>query len=278
VTPLRPIIRSMRPALVAAACLLLSAGCNQATPVVPSAPASLPITDLRSSIPTSVSPTATLVPISTSVQPTLEPTTPPTLEPTPAPTPIDLTPTPGPTPAPTLPPPPSSPPTPQGTAPIALATPWPECVDGWISPAAGSAEYAEGLELIESQMGVTGPWTVDEMRYFTGPDVPWIIDPHFDVVYYWYVRGNLTADPTFHGRWIVEKRDETRLGVAAVAPYDTDGYESPNWTAFEGDGQPQAYIGLPGEWAGIPYDFVTGEGDGGQPGLPDEVVGCLADT
>jgi hypothetical protein len=39
-----------------------------------------------------------------------------------------------------------------------------------------------------------------------------------------------------------------------------------------------ASAGLPGQWSGIPYDFVTGEGDSGQPGLTAEVVGCLDQT
>lgn len=35
------------------------------------------------------------------------------------------------------------------------------------------------------------------------------------------------------------------------------------------------YADLPGEWSGIAHDFVTGAGDSGQPGLPDEVADCL---
>lgn len=46
----------------------------------------------------------------------------------------------------------------------------------------------------------------------------------------------------------------------------------------EGDGPPRAYADVPGLWPGIPYDVVTGEGDGGMPGLPDEVLGCLEGT
>ena len=49
-------------------------------------------------------------------------------------------------------------------------------------------------------------------------------------------------------------------------------------------GVPQAYPDLPGEWAGEPYDFVTGrdpqtrEKVFGFPGLPIEVAGCLEGT
>ena len=47
-----------------------------------------------------------------------------------------------------------------------------------------------------------------------------------------------------------------------------------------GEGEPQTYIGLPGQWSGVPFDFVTGGGEGGsgQPGLPSEVTACLAGT
>jgi hypothetical protein len=163
-------------------------------------------------------------------------------------------------------------------SPPAGATPAADCVDGWSVPAAGSPEWNLALEMMETQMGVSGPWNVDEMRYFTGPDVPWIIDPHYDVVDYWYVRASRVDDPLFNGRWLLEQRTELIRGISAVAPYDTVGYASPDWTGFTGDGTPQIYAGLPGEWAGIAYDFVTGEGDSGMPGLPDQVIGCLSGT
>jgi hypothetical protein len=132
--------------------------------------------------------------------------------------------------------------------------------------------------MIQGQMGVEGPWTVDEMRYFTGPDVPWILDPHYDVVMRWYVKASRTDDPAFHARWLLEQRTDLIRGISAVAAYETTGYESPDWTWFVGDGPPTIYAGLPGEYSGVPYDFVTGEGDSGNPGLPDEVVGCLTGT
>lgn len=57
------------------------------------------------------------------------------------------------------------------------------------------------------------------------------------------------------------------LSVAAI---------SPDWSGFFGEGPPTEYAGLPGAWYGIRYDFVTGEGDSGQPGLPPELLDCLA--
>ena len=150
------------------------------------------------------------------------------------------------------------------------------CVDGWTSPVSGTAELDEGIAILEGYMGVIGPWRVAELRYFTGPDSPGVIEPRFESVERWYIRAGLTTDPAFRGRWLIEKRTDQILGVAAVASWESSGYESPDWTGFIGEGPPQTYIGLPGQWAGIPYDFVTGERDGGQAGLPPEVVDCLA--
>jgi hypothetical protein len=59
------------------------------------------------------------------------------------------------------------------------------CVEGWDAPAAGTELYQEALYLIRGQMGIDGEFVVDEMRYFLGPDVAWIVEPHFDVVRRW---------------------------------------------------------------------------------------------
>jgi hypothetical protein len=138
--------------------------------------------------------------------------------------------------------------------------------------------YEDGLELIATQMGLTGSITVQDIRTFTGPDVPWIIEPHYPVVRRWYVKGALPGEPEAGGRWIVERRSDTVAGISAVAPPDTTGYASPDWYGFVGQGPLRVVDGLPGLWAGLEYDFVTGEGDSGHPGLPDEVVGCLDGT
>ncbi len=155
--------------------------------------------------------------------------------------------------------------------------PAPDCVEGWDGLPAGTQLYEEALDLIRGQMGIDGEFEVDEIRYFLGPDVPWIIEPHFDVVRRWYVKASLVDDPDFRGRWLLEFRDDQRKGISAVAPYDTAGYQSPDWVGFVGDGLPREIPGLPGLWPGVPYDFVTGEGDSGNPGLPAEVEGCLAE-
>ena len=38
------------------------------------------------------------------------------------------------------------------------------------------------------------------------------------------------------------------------------------------------YDDLPGEWFGVRYDFVTGAGGPGHPGLDVTLQGCLAGT
>jgi hypothetical protein len=178
----------------------------------------------------------------------------------------------------------ASPLTPSSTSPSASAPtlpsgpPAPGCARGWRTLAADDPLTVEALHLIADQMGITGPFTVDEIRYFEGPDSPGVIEPRFDPVRRWYVKAALRADPTFRGRWLVESREPGREGISAVAPYASVGYTSPDWRGFEGDGAPRVIAGLPGEWAGVDYDFVTGEGDNGQRGLPPEVEGCLAGT
>lgn len=251
---------TMRVALTLVTCLALSAAACQAV-AQPSPSASIPVTDLSSlqlSTPTPPQPTPTPTTPKTPKPPTLAP----------SPTPIVLTPTGSPATA--------APPT---GSPIATsAAPFDGCINGWISPDPAAAEYGLALSMMDEQMSVSGDWHIDEMRYFTGPDVPWILDPHYDVVDYWYVRGTLASEPGFAGRWLLEQRTELIRGISAVAPYTSKGYQSPDWTGFTGDGPPQSYLGLPGEWAGVPYDFVTGEGDSGEPGLPDQVIGCLSGT
>ncbi len=145
-------------------------------------------------------------------------------------------------------------------------------------PQPGTARRREALDIIRGQMGVSGLFVVDEMRYFEGPELPNILEPRPPVVRRWYVKAFLQSRPTFRGRWIVEKRTSIIKGISGVAPYDTHGFESPDWRAFEGEGPPTSYPGLPGKWSGINYDFVTGEGDSGFPGLPKENIGCLDGT
>jgi hypothetical protein len=149
------------------------------------------------------------------------------------------------------------------------------CVEGWVTPPPGSPKRQEPLDLIRAQMGLSGLFKVEAMRYFQGPELPWVTDTRPQFVERWYVQASLVDDPSVKARWIVERRSEDRRGISAVAPFETSGYESPQWRAFTGEGDPVIVPGLPGQWAGANYDFVTGEGGSGNPGLPEQNVGCL---
>lgn len=129
-------------------------------------------------------------------------------------------------------------------------------------------------------MGITGLFQVIEMRYFTGPEVPWIVAPRSPFVEWWYVKAQLVDDPAFRARWLVARRWEPhRQGIAAVAPFDTDGYHSPDWRSFIGEGPAHAVDALPGMWVGADFDFIVGDDPYVEhPGLPDEVVYCLDGT
>ena len=118
------------------------------------------------------------------------------------------------------------------------------------------------------------------MRYFVGPESPPSTQPESLRVDRWYVKLYAAHDIGFQGRFLVEKR-VFGSGVAAVAPYDTRGFVSPDWVGFQwnaGDPKRKAYPGLPGRWAGIPYDFVKGGQGIHFQGLPDRVIGCLDGT
>jgi hypothetical protein len=156
----------------------------------------------------------------------------------------------------------------------------PDCVNGWTTPPEGSPRYRQPLGIIRRTTGVQGPLVVVDMRYFEGPESPPSDKGYLLVVQRWYIKLYAERDPAFQGRFLVEARRFGR-GVAAVAPYDTHGFRSPDWIGFQWDSadpEPKAYPGLPGMWSGIPYDFVKGGGGLEIPGLPEQVVGCLAGT
>jgi hypothetical protein len=146
-----------------------------------------------------------------------------------------------------------------------------ECVNGFTDLAPEDPARAEALRVLGRATGVPpGRFDVVDMRYFEGPE---------------YVKATVRGDESLAGRFLIEKRS-FGAGVAAVAPFDTAGIRSPEWVGFQlvDGGVPQAYPDLPGEWAGEPYDFVTGrdpqtrEKVFGFPGLPIEVAGCLEGT
>lgn len=185
-------------------------------------------------------------------------------------TPISQT---GPTASPTPPALPDEPPAARGAATA-------DCVHGWVTPPRDSARYAEPLRAIRRMTGVEGPLEVVDLRSFEGPESPPSDKGYLLDVRRWYVKAFAKDDLSFQGRFLVESREFGR-GLVAVAPYDTNGFRSPDWVGFQydsGDPEARAYPGLPGVWSGVPYDFVAGGAGLQIPGLPDEVVGCLSAT
>jgi hypothetical protein len=154
------------------------------------------------------------------------------------------------------------------------------CVEGWRTPPRDTPLFTDPLGIVRRTSPVDGEFTVVDMRYFTGPESPPSDKGYILEIDRWYIKLYVGSDVSYQGRFIVESRRFGR-GVAAVAPFDTDGFRSPDWTGFQWDSadpEPAAYPGLPGLWSGIPYDFVKGGAGLDIPGLPEEVRGCLDGT
>jgi hypothetical protein len=155
-----------------------------------------------------------------------------------------------------------------------------DCIQGWATPPEGSARYARPLHVIRVVTGVRGPLVVVDMRSFDGPESPPSDKGYLADVRRWYVKAFATRDLSFQGRFLVEAR-EFGTGLVSVAPYDSNGFHSPDWVGFQYDSddpEARAYEGLPGRWAGVPYDFVNGGAGLQIPGLPADVAGCLSAT
>jgi len=156
-----------------------------------------------------------------------------------------------------------------------------DCVEGWVMPREGDKLFDYALRVLRSETRWRGTFVVHDMRYFTGPESPPEPDKgYLRIVQRWYLRGYLRSDPALQGRFLIERR-RFGSGLAAVAPYDSRGWSSPDWIGFQYDTvdtEERTYPGLPGAWAGIPYDFVKGGEGVDVPGLPAEVVGCLDGT
>ncbi len=172
------------------------------------------------------------------------------------------------------------PPSPPASAPATKGETTTSCVSGWVTPPKDSPRYLQPLGIIRRTSGVQGPLVVMDMRYFTGPESPPSDAGYLLMIERWYVKLYAKDDPAFQGRFLVEARRFGR-GLSAVAAYDTSGWKSPDWIGFQfnsGDTTLKSYPGLPGEWEGMPYDFVKGGGGLDFPGVPAAVVGCLDGT
>jgi hypothetical protein len=152
------------------------------------------------------------------------------------------------------------------------------CAGGWRRPSPGSPLFERPLEVIARTMRLEDPIEVTDMRYFRGPESPPSKKEYLAVVDRWYVKGFLSSDPSVRGRWLVEKR-EWGSGVAAVAPFDSEGFRSPDWVGFQyKEGEARSYPGLPGRWEGVAYDFVMGGKGLTIAGLGPAARGCLSGT
>lgn len=159
------------------------------------------------------------------------------------------------------------------------------CIDGWVTPEAGTDLRTVPLDALRDNYGVAGLFVVDEMRYFEGPQDPAIIAPRYPFIRYWYVKASLQDDPGFRARWLLGAPPDREPAVAAVAPYESTGFQPGSWVSFYGESdEPYEYPGLPGLYRGVPYDsvsgieFHTGEPEGGPAVLQPENVGCVQGT
>ncbi len=167
-----------------------------------------------------------------------------------------------------------------GKVPATRGAPSETCVEGWQTPARGTPLFTDPLGIVRRTAPVDGEFVVVDMRHFTGPESPPSDKGYILEIERWYIKLYVKSDWSYQGRFIVEARRFGR-GLAAVAPYDSRGFRSPDWTGFQWDSadtHPVVYPGLPGQWRGIPYDFVNGGAGLEIPGLPDEVRGCLDGT
>jgi hypothetical protein len=106
------------------------------------------------------------------------------------------------------------------------------CVNGWTTPPEDTPRYLQPLGIIRRSTGVEGPLRVVDLRYFEGPESPPTDKGYLLVVERWYVKLFAENDLGFQGRFLVEARRFGR-GLAAVAPYDTAGFRSPDWIGFQ---------------------------------------------
>ena len=79
-----------------------------------------------------------------------------------------------------------------------------------------------------------GKLAVVDMRYFVGPESPPSEQGYLQDIERWYIKLYDEQDLSYQGRFLVEQMRFGR-GVVAVAPYDTQGFSSPDWSGFQWD-------------------------------------------
>ena len=121
--------------------------------------------------------------------------------------------------------------------------------------------------------GVRGPLEVVDLRSFEGPESPPSDKGYLLDIQRWYVKAFAKDDLSFQGRFLVESR-EFGTGLVAVAPYDTNGFRSPDWVGFQFDSGDPAGAGVSGaagpvgrgavrlrrRWGGAPDPRIAGRG------------------
>ena len=169
---------------------------------------------------------------------------------------------------PIVPPPTSGPPT--GT-----------CDQGWATPKAGHAAFTEPLGIIRRTTGVKGPLVVVDMRHFIGPESPpsdagvpargralvhQALRPGRHRVPGPVPGGVAHVRPRLVGRRALRHR-RVRVARLGRVPVRQRAHRDEDATR-----------GFPDGGRAPPYDFVRGGAGLKIPGLPDEVLGCLAGT
>ncbi len=143
-----------------------------------------------------------------------------------------------------------------------------DCINGWTVPPFGSELRKRPLDLLRWTQGYTGQFEVPDIRYFVGPDDANKGEPRDPVVERWYGKVIYIDDRSFRVRFLATRRPVGE-GIAAVAPFDSVGFHSPDWVGFDGEGGSSPFPNLPGLWPGLPYDYVAAHQ------MPDECRGCL---
>ena len=128
--------------------------------------------------------------------------------------------------------------------------------------------------------GVQGPLEVVDLRTFEGPESPPSDKGYLLDVRRWYVKAFAKHDLSFQGRFLVESRSSGPVWSRSLPTTRTaSGPPTGSGSSSTAPTPRRARIrGCRACWAGVPYDFVTGDAGLQIPGLPDEVLGCMSAT
>jgi hypothetical protein len=83
-------------------------------------------------------------------------------------------------------------------------------------PGVGDSRRKDGLDLLRISAGTTSRFVVEDLRYFTGPDGPGVIEPRHDTVERWYVKASVEDEPDLPR---AVPRGAARVGRAGSSPW-----------------------------------------------------------